>query len=284
MIKKNNLLPIFLFLSVIAVVSISAYRIFYSALRGETNYDLIDFAMNPCQPIEMKISNKMAVLRIDDVQAFAWADVSKKMIDDAHQRGIVPVLGVIPKGLEEDLDMYSYLRKTRCNTEIALHGWDHKSETDDVKGEFADLNEKETEKRIEKGLPILNILNRREVGTFIPPNNEISDAARKYLESEKMRISSFGGNILDYSVTTYDYFEHRFVDAKEVVVGCDESFKKNGLCVIMTHPQDFTNEAGRLDDEKYAHYLQVLDGLKSDKDISFVTFEFLAKKKWGGLK
>jgi predicted deacetylase len=279
MTKQKRLVSILIFSVVVFIVAYSAEKLVVNALEGETNFDLVEFALNPCEPIEMEITDKMVVLRIDDIQGYAWAEISQKMIDDAQKRGIVPVLGVIPKGLEEDIEFYSYLRKVRCNTELALHGWDHINEEDEIRGEFSGLSKKEARDKVEKGLKVLEILNRRKVKTFIPPNNEISDGAREILENKEFIVSSFGDRMLDYSVSTYDYPSKKFVDSQEVVKECERFFEKQNLCIIMTHPQNFVDENNNLDEDAYSHYLNTLDKL-IEQDASFVTFEHLLYKKW----
>jgi hypothetical protein len=220
----------------------------------------------------------MVIVRIDDIQAYAWSDIQRKMIDDALARQIPPSLAVIPLGLRDDLNLYNYLRSVRCNVEYALHGWDN-LELVPGRGEFAELSERDARDRLEKGIAVIERLAHAQVTTFVPPLNAVSDGARKAISKMGIPVisSQDDSKKYDYDATTFDFTIDEFVGADPVLHECEIEFAEDGLCVIMLHPQDFITD-GILDHRKYAEYIRVLDVLK-ERSATFVRFSDLTEAK-----
>jgi hypothetical protein len=252
-----------LILSIVVVAILSGgTSLLAHALANENNLDHLAFMTIPCVAIEQKESSsgKHVILRIDDIQAYAWSDIQQKMINDALSYGYSPVLGVIPLNLRDDAAMYSYLRSVRCSVEFALHGWDNK-EPVPGRGEFSELSEKEASEKLAKGVTEINRLARRDVITFIPPNNEMSPGALKAAENIEIEIiSSQGYGKYDYDAETFDFVIDEFLPAQETMNRCDAAFDESDMCIIMLHPQDYASE-GKLDPVKYAEYTALLDML-----------------------
>ena len=260
-----------IFLGMTLLFFVSASSIVMSALEGETNFDIMSSIIFPCEPLPVDRGERMAILRIDDIQAFAWSDVQQRMIADAFARGNTPVLGVIPKGLKSDADLYGFLRSNRCNVEIAQHGYDHVG-PDGSGPEFAGVTEREAYRDIMTGKDIIETLSREEVVTFIPPENtQSADALRAIERAEIPVISSEGASRWDYHAATFDYDADVLVSTEAVLSECDEHFKSATACVIMLHPQDFVT-ANALDESKYAVYTSLLDEL-SKRGIEIVRFK-----------
>ena len=59
-----------------------------------------------------------------------------------------------------------------------------------------------------------------------------------------------------------------------VVADCMRALDEKNLCVVMLHPQDYAS-GSRIDEEKYALYVDLLDRL-SMLDARFVTFQDFA--------
>lgn len=265
--------PVLLVL-VAALILYAATRLLGFAIEGETNADLLVSALHPCESTPIATTSKMALIRLDDVQAFAWAQVSTRLMDDARERGIPLVLGVIPHGIEDDRTMYEYLRQHRCFHEIAQHGWDHGMETQGEVPEFRDAGYDEAHADITRGRRILETLARERLTAFIPPNNEMSpDAYRAVEEAGIPVVSSAGVGRFDFHATTFDYRDDVITSAPEVLSDCAARTEAHDLCVVMVHPQDFTT-AGGIDEAKYRIYLDVLDGLARE-GYTFVRFRDL---------
>ena len=259
---------------VAALIFAAAGRLFYYAISGETNADLIATALNPCTTTPIAPTGKMALIRLDDVQAFAWAATSIRMMDDARSRGIPLVLGVIPKGIEGDRVMYEYLRDNRCFHEIAQHGWDHGEETGGEAPEFLESEYDDALKDISRGKAELETLAREKLTSFIPPNNEISSDTRRALETLEMPvISSAGTGRFDFHATTFDYHTDVLLTSERVLEDCAKRTAASDLCVVMMHPQEFATD-GRVDEAKYRIYVDVLDGL-AQQGYTFVRFKDL---------
>lgn len=221
-----------------------------------------------CTPFSQKHSEKKIVIRIDDIQAFAWQDISTRMIQESLNRGIPPVLGVIPKGLEDDKIIVDFLKSRSCNIEIAQHGWQHSYY------EFVNLTEEQAYQRLIAGKSVLQRLFDEKIVTFIPPNNAYSNESARALDRAGFTIiSSEGHGDFDYSASTYDFPNKRLVPIQDIVEKCDDSLMKKNLCIIMVHPQDYaTND--KFDEEKFDTYLQLLDKLE-DLNASFVRMKDL---------
>ena len=112
-------------LSVCAIIGVSAIYVLMNALQGENNIDLLTTILVPCPDTPISTSSRMVVLRLDDVQAYAYAPVTRQMMSDALAIHAPMVLAVIPKNLRDDAVTYKYLRANRCDFEFAVHGWDH---------------------------------------------------------------------------------------------------------------------------------------------------------------
>jgi predicted deacetylase len=254
----------------------SAAHVVANALQGETNLDLAYFALNSCEPIAVATSTKNVVLRIDDIQAYAWSDISQHMIDDAIARHSFPlVLAVIPKDLRSDAALYEKMRRERCNIEFAIHGWDH-SEPTPGHGEFAYLSENEAIAKIQKGKKVIELLANKDTSTFVPPNNEFSQGAQQALVGEHMlRVSAYGSGLFDFDTESYDYLTDTFRSAEHILASCESVFAKGDtVCTIMLHPQDYATH-GKLDPGKYSEYTALLSAL-STSTYSVARFEDIA--------
>ncbi len=274
----KNLVIGFLGLVFITSIFYFAYLTFLkndeNDLINGTNLDKVNlnrFAVKgTCNHIPIKVSDKTIILRIDDVQAYAWSDITKKMIKDAEARNIPLSLGIIPKGLLADVDTVKFLKQHKCNLEFILHGWDHGSSINYERPEFLNLSFDESVERMKKGLKVLSVLTDEPVVTWVPPENDESDAAAEAAKSLGMKfVSSEGEEEWDYDTTTFVYGNiNKLTKPEQNVAECEETFKTKDVCVIMLHPQNYDNnyvdEDSKKDNNLYSdHYLQLLDELQA---------------------
>lgn len=248
-----------------------AFSLFMYALNDDNNFDHVSFVLTSCKEQQYEPGARNIIIRVDDIQAYAWTDISTQMIEDAKIRSVPLVLGVIPIGLRDDFEFYTYLREERCFVEYALHGWDN-LEPEPTVGEFAQLDEDEARDRLEKGINVIDRLARTDLVTFIPPLNQLSPGAHAALEELDFKVvSSYGDRRYDMDTSTFDFVIDEIVTLDRIVAECDAAFAAGeGECVIMMHPQDFLTD-GELDTEKYALYIEVLDYYNSN-DYTFVRF------------
>jgi predicted deacetylase len=275
MIKLNIFsVPIILIISYLTG-NVSA-RLFETTFKyKDNNLESIAYYIKSCPNIAAASgAGRKVILRIDDVQAHTWRDVSEQMIYDANKQGMRTVLGIIPKNLDDDGQLLNFLQKNSCNVEIALHGWEHQVNGDVNKPEFGDLSQKEALEKIKKGLKVLRKITNKKITTFLPPQNKVSDDSRIALQQEGFKvISAEGTGKYDFQASTFDWISKKQVGVDEIMKQCQIKFAWNQPCVIMLHPQDYATDE-KLDKQKYSQYLELLAKLKNN-DISAVTFQDL---------
>lgn len=250
-------------------------------LHNHNNIELVEDALYVCQPINQPENSKYIILRLDDVQAYGWTEISIRMMNDALKKNETIVASLIPKNIETDERIVGFFKKNDCNVEVAIHGYDHSiSEySNESDGEFALIDENQAKERL--------ILAKEEVAkitdyspmTFIPPHNQLSTGAIKALNSEIIPIiSSEGKGYFDYDASTWDFRTNTFVYADKVIKDCEDSFSKgDNLCVVMLHPQDFSKDNINTDEELYKEYIKILDYIQSN-NITSITFKEIANR------
>lgn len=263
--KRKVLFSLVIILAVWGVLTVGTLHSIKALLGENSNiYYLLD-RFEQCEPIQTSDGENKVVLRVDDIQAFAWRETTIKMVDEALANNMPMVLGVIPAKLQEDPIMSKYLKRNHCKIEISQHGWDHQSEPP----EFTNLDEDAAYQRIIKGKAILQEITDFPIVTFIPPHNTYSEGTKKALERAGfLIISSEGSGVFDYTTSTYDSSKSALNPVSEVIDQCQEGLNKNNLCVVMLHPQDYTTN-DQLDEEKYKKYSELLVELKK-LNVSFV--------------
>jgi parallel beta-helix repeat protein len=227
--------------------------------------------------------HKLIIIRLDDVQAWAWRDISIRITEDTLNRDIPITLGVIPKDSGTDQVLAGYLREKALDSrvEIAQHGTDHSEQ------EFVNLSRWEAIKLASSGKSELE----RAVGvapvTFIPPENAYGDSTTSALSSLGFSVLSAGrdeyendGKLQKVGYTTsMQKFgadgSTRLTTPSEILLDCENTSNPLSLCVIMIHPQDFAGKDGSIDESKYSSYTQLLDRLETGKYYLFATFRDL---------
>jgi len=242
-----------------------------SVYSYDSNYYIYDLGP-PCEPFAINLSgDRQVILRLDDVQAFAWRDVSFAIVNEATSRKIPLVLGIIPFRLQDDPATTGYIKKNVCNLEIAQHGWSTDKYAHDT-NETEKLNETNIYFNIMAGKSELEKISSDPVITFIPPFNVYSSKTAYALKSAKFSIiSSDNGGLYDSTTLTYDYQKNESISTSKIVSSCEEAFKKSLPCIIMIHPQDFATN-GKLDEKKYYAFTALLDDLQG-RNVTFVRFK-----------
>ena len=201
---------------------------------------------NPDQP-------QTVVLRVDDFQAFAWSKIAIQMTESANQLGLPVVLGVIPIYLDQDQPTLSFLQKTKCQNEIALHGWDHNE------AEYQSLTYDEAFQKTLSGKSLLEKNVPASPVTFIPPENLISEAANQAVTNLGFNIISMNqGGRYDTNVSYFNYQSQQPNTPEEIWSQCEAAFKSSVNCVIILHPSEFSTPVQSLDPEKFEHYLKLI--------------------------
>lgn len=233
------------------------------ALTSQTQCD--DVAYTPA-------AQRNIILRVDDIQAFAWNETARRLIDDALEAGIPPSLVTIPVHLEDDPAYITYLKEKRCVVEFALHGYDNQEPEPGV-GEFARLSYEEAVTRIDRGLAAVGEIAGEPVVTFVPPLNQLSEGTREVLRERGVRIiSSEGEERFDFDAATFDFRVDQLVEPEQVLDQCERAFARGEAeCVIMVHPQDFVTD-DVFDPAKYENFTTLL-ALLSNGDYKCIRFK-----------
>ncbi len=239
---------VIIYLSFCLVVQIISFEIpmIYKSCKVEVN----------------QLSDRNIILRLDDIQSHYLQDLQIKMMNDALDRNLTLSLGVIPFNLLKDNKLSKYLNKNKCKLEICLHGFDN------VDYEFSNLSYDEADRKIKKGLKILNKIEKNIV-TFIPPNNAFSNESEQAIYDNEMLISAgFWNSKYGFSQSAYDWEKYELIDYKKVLEECNKDLDNNETCIIMLHPQDYINN--------YSEYTNLLDGLNklNATIVNFRDFNF----------
>jgi len=230
---------------------------------------------------EFEIQKNTIILRLDDIAAWTYKDISRDIINEVLERNMSITLGVIPEYLEKDRRVVNWLNsiKRNPNIEIALHGYNHEP------NEFMNLSKDEALEKIVKGKNKIKYSLGVVPVTFIPPYNEYSEAVKEALIEQGFKIFSAKEDeyeiddiiSLGYNARTYDFYTSRFVPVDEVLEACKNSLRERGICVVMIHPQDYLVAEGskEIDEEKYNEFIKLLDGLE-DFNADFKNFKDVA--------
>jgi len=255
-------------------VSVTTFVVAETAKSPHTSMLAFASTLVPCDEVEVEPTTHNVILRLDDVQAYGWSDISIRMMNDAISQDMPIVAGIIPKGIGDDRALISFLEREECNIEFALHGYDHGaiSDYEELVGEFELLSYDAASERLDKGISEIKSAVNAPVVTFIPPQNRISLEATAALEEYNLFLSKSGNGYYDYDAKTWNYNDNKLIPATEVIKTCDDTFKTgDDLCVIMLHPQDFLNEEGTFDEIKYQEFLKLLTLIQAS-EFSAVRF------------
>jgi peptidoglycan/xylan/chitin deacetylase (PgdA/CDA1 family) len=278
--KKEKLIDIIAGIFSLFFIILISY-LYFSNLFGNggiylnlNNYKCVTYEQKEHSSCHINIIEPTIVLRIDDVRVYSVP--TPYLVDEIINRNLPVTLGVIPRDLEKDKEMQKYLLeiKENPNIEIAQHGTNHneydKNITEDI--------------LLEGNKKIQEILGIKPV-TYIPPYNQITSEAReivsKYFRiiSGEEKVIKEGQNIAEigYTAGTYRYNENEIIGIDEIIKKCEESLEKTNICVIMIHPQEYSNNinnAVELSEEKFEDFRELLDKLEK-LDARFSTFNDL---------
>lgn len=284
---KGYCLSIFFILLVLSFSSAGIFFVLYNSYHDDTS--IISIAEERfCLPLTTDKpatleGRKVVVLRLDDVQPFVWSDVSMKLMDGAFKYHAPIVAGVIPKDIQVNSQLVHFLKRNRCNIEIAMHGFDHSGGVyDESSGiyttEFGNIDYHEAIRRIDLGKKVLESIFGRKLTSFIPPYNVISEEGKRALHDEGFLVnSSEGKEFFDYTASPYNFVTNQVIPVTDVIQKCNTAFEKGNHCIIMLHPQEYADAQGYLDKQKYTdNYMELLQKL-SDEGVTFTTFEDIVK-------
>jgi len=265
---KINFGLVILFWFILIIGSIF-YLAFFINLSG--NNSLNQFNMS---------TDRTIILRLDDVQAWAWNKITINLTETILEKNMSITLDVIPKYIETDPTIKNYIisKLNDPRVEIAQHGTNH---TED---EYANLSESESYYLAKSGFDkIIKTFGIKPI-TFIPPHDAYNENITRALSklgfiifSAKQGEYKFDGNMfyLGYTVSTKDFDKEELNNVDEVVNKCKINLQLTNVCVIMIHPQDYANsDLITLNTTRYSSFIKLLDELNS-LNATFSTFRDL---------
>ena len=278
---RRNPKPTMTIFSVSGIIIFGALFSLKQSINNSPNVKLIKNTFYGCQKTAQaaEMEDNVIILRLDDVQAFAWKDISMRMIDEMIKKNIPATIGVIPKNLEEDEEIANYLKKTSCDMEIAQHGWDHGRQSGNSKPEFEGVSKNTAYKRIIKGKEYLESIFDKEIVTFIPPNEVYSNGT---VDALKQAEIPFLANTHTVALANYENNVSKLNSTDKIIDSCKQGFESDNLCVVMLHPQDYATN-GYLDESKYSEFTELLNRLE-ELNAGFMTIKDYAGYKLSNTK
>jgi len=227
-------------------------------------------------------SEKTIILRMDDVQGYAYGNIFIDLTEEVLKRNMSMVLGVIPDRIKYDNVTKNYLlsKINSSQIEIAMHGTTHQKAYEKT-AEYEILSENETYDLGQKGLiEILQTLNIRPI-TFIPPENEYNTYSTRALF--RLGFTTISATQSEYKYDGYLFHmgyteptKHTDVNElkpiNQILNSCSKSLDEKNLCIVLIHPQDYVNTDMRtINQTRFTGFKKLLDGL-SELNATSKTF------------
>ncbi len=228
---------------------------------------------------ELKQASKppLIVVRVDDIQDFAYRDSQLFLLRYNIASGIPMSLAAIPGMLGSDIELVRVLcQAIQSGSEIAAHGWLHE--------ELAKLPLNEQQKSLAEARERLRVLFGVNTTILVPPkfsfNGDTPAAMRttgfKVISSDislqepgivSEGIVSFPSTV-SFSRLINGTWQLRSMEdlSREVVI----SIGRYGYAVILLHPQEFSGKDG-LNEEAVMIYENLMQRLKENYSFTVIT-------------
>ena len=226
--------------------------------------------------------NRFIVIRVDDVQDFAFRDAQLFLLNHSIENSIPLSLAVIAGMFGEDAEILETTRlAVASGCEVGAHGWKHEN--------LANLSLREQLAILFQAKNRIKELLGIDTQLLIPPmfsfdNNTISamdEEAYAIMSTctdyHKPRYVSGIRNIpatVELSTLSGNVWQMKSVDAVSAEV--ERSFESYGYAVIVTHPQEFMSN-GQINQTAKESYVNLL--AKLGETYEFTTFENLNVQK-----
>jgi peptidoglycan/xylan/chitin deacetylase (PgdA/CDA1 family) len=215
----------------------------------------------------------IVVIRVDDIQDFAFKEGQKFLFDEGLQNNIPLSLAVIPGAFGEDQEMVEMLKLVAGgNSEVTVHGWMHENLA-------AFSYEKQLELLGQSQERMVQVLNHSPT-ILVPPMFSFNkDTLSAMSETGYGIISSFTNSgkpgiiskvrSVPGTVNLSDYGDNTWTmkDRDSLQTEISGSVNKYGFAVIVTHPQEFMVEE-ELDPGKVQLFQNLVNFLKEGYIIS----------------
>lgn len=233
------------------------------------------------EPREELLNPALVVIRVDDLQDYAFRDAQFYLMEQAKQSNMPLSLAVIPTYFGEDHELVEAVKQTvAAGSEVTAHGWEHENLTQ------YSLGEQET--RLLDAKQFLETTLNYEVTVLVPPMFSYNDDTVAAMEATDFTIVS---GLTEYHEKGWASGQVQSLPAtielcnlsnnvwtmksKEVVLSeLQTSINEYGYAIIVTHPQEFITDS-KLNPETTSNYEQILEAIA--QNYSFNTIEGLSK-------
>lgn len=231
------------------------------------------------QPTESTNNPALVVIRIDDIQDYAFKDAQLHLIEHSIQNKIPLSLAIIPSYFGEDTELVNAVKQNiNAGSEISVHGWEHENMTQYT------FNEQKMRLMYAKQT-LKNTLNV-ETGILVPPMFSYNDDTIRAMEETdyttisgliefnkkewlSQKIQSIPATI---ELSDYSNNEWQIREIETILSELRDSINEFGYAIIVTHPQEFMNQ-NELNMDATAKYEQLVQQIA--EDFSFNTIEGL---------
>lgn len=242
----------------------------YSNINESCNHDYYNYQIHNKNVSRFNLpTEKVIILRMDDVQGYAWNKIVINLTDTIIGKNMSVTLGVIPdRNVDKDATIKKYLLEKIKDRriEIAQHGTNH------TENEFLNLSELDTYSLAKLGLENMTRMFGVYPVTFIPPYNEYNRNTTRALSKLGFKIISGRGKeyrddgnmmYIGYDTQTKYSDQKELIPVNKIIDACNVALDEKNICVIMIHPQDYVKNDGKtLDEDRYVEFVELLDELK----------------------
>jgi len=225
---------------------------------------------------------RYVVLRVDDIQDFAFRDAQLLLLNYSIDTDLVLSLGVVSGMFGEDFEILDAVRfAVGSGSEVGIHGWRHE--------DLAVLSFTEQRDILFQAKSRIRQLLDVDARLLIPPMFSYNDDTISAMCEESCSIISTCGDFdepgfssevknipatVELSILSDGVWQMK---SAEVVVGeVERSFELFGYAAIVTHPQEFVRD-GELNQVNLESFVNLVENLGSN--CEFTTFEKLSQSR-----
>ena len=232
-------------------------------------------------PSEKTANPALVVIRIDDIQDYAFKDAQLYLLEHSRHNNLALSLAVIPAYFGEDHELVEAVKQTIISgSEVVAHGWEHEN--------LSQYTFNEQKLRLLKAKQFLEESLDAKTNVLVPPmfsyNNDtikameetdytiisgLSEFHEKGWISERIQSIPATIELSNFSNNTW-----HMKSSSTIISELQASIDEHGYAIIVTHPQEFIND-NKLNLEAAVKYEQILQEIADD--FSFNTIEGLSK-------
>ena len=221
------------------------------------------------------------VIRIDDIQDYAFKEAQLFLLDVSATSEVPVSLAVIAGMFGEDTELVKRVKLSlNSGSEIAVHGWRHE--------DLATLPFEDQVRLLSKSRNRIGQTLDVDTSVLVPPMFSFSEDTVAAMRQEGYSIISTTKDYVEpglisevvslpATVELSDYANGiwKMKSLDSVVAGVSDSVQKYGYAVVVTHPQEFTEDV-KLNQVNVELYQDLIDTLKDT--YSFETLESIGDK------